>query len=399
MALYYEDLGNDKYKLVYTSGSRNNRIKRSKNIQVTGSKKQIERALQRELLDFEEEIEEEIEYGARFGYDNKTLSELSEKWLEMKKNSATEKTLDGYSSLFRLRIIPRFGKIKVSDISPLMIQNFYTDLSKEEIKRGDNITHLSPNTIKRYHSVLSAMFNDAYRIEMIRENPILKVKPPKSVIAPAEFYSKANVDEMLPLLFQEPLQFIAIIMLTISSGIRRGELAAIKWSDIDFDNNTVIIQRAVTLVKTKRIIKTPKTESRLIQLPEMVTSMLNDLLISERKKKMAIGDKWKGEKKVEDNYIFTNEYGYWYHPDTYGDLWTEFLVKNNLKRITFHELRHTSASILIFAGLNIKSVQKIMGHKQSSTTVDIYGHIFQSANNEAANAMQEVFKGVKKGAQ
>ncbi len=110
---------------------------------------------------------------------------------------------------------------------------------------------------------------------------------------------------------------------------------------------------------------------------------------------MLLGIDWQGEGgkkgKVEDNYIFTNRYGFWYYPDSYYNMWTKFLERNKLKKITFHELRHTAASILIFGNLDIKSIQKILGHTRSATTLDVYGHIFQSVDEEAARVMKETY--------
>lgn len=251
---------------------------------------------------------------------------------------------------------------------------------------------LSPNTVKKHHAVLKAMFNDVYKLGMISTNVMERVTPPKEIPHKADYYTKSDIDLMLESLMKESLQFITIVLLTATTGARRGEIAAFRWNDIDFDKQTIIIRRAVTLVNGRRVLKKPKTTSRLIQLPNMVIDLLRQLLLEEKTKKLALGDSWQGEDgSIEDNYIFTNQFGFWYYPDSYYKMWTKFLERNNLKVITFHELRHTAASILIFGKLDIKSITKILGHSKSTTTLDIYGHIFQSADEEAASIMGEIY--------
>ena len=395
MALYYESLGNDKYKLIYADGSRANRFRRMRTVQVTGTKTQVERALQRELLDFADEVDEELTSGLEFAFDKKTFKSLANKWIELKETNITSRTIEGYTAILDNRLIPKLGKLKIENISPLIIQNLYSEMLKEKTKYNGKMKTLSPNTVKKHHAVLKAMFNDAYKLGMISINVMDRVTPPKEIPHKADYYTKEDIDTMLPYLMKESLQFISIVLLTATTGARRGEIAALRWNDVDFKKQTIIIRRAVTLVKGERVLKKPKTTSRLIQLPDMVVELLRQLLLEEKEKKMLLGIDWQGingiNGKVEDNYIFTNQFGFWYYPDSYNNMWLKFLERNKLKVITFHELRHTAASILIFGGLDIKSIQKILGHTKSATTLDVYGHIFQSADEEAASLMTEMY--------
>lgn len=134
MALYYESLGNDKYKLIYADGSRESRFRRMRTVQVTGSKTQVERALQRELLDFADEVDEELTSGLEFAFDKKSFKALANKWIELKETNITSRTIEGYTAILDNRLIPKLGKLKIESISPLIIQNLYSEMLKEKTK-------------------------------------------------------------------------------------------------------------------------------------------------------------------------------------------------------------------------------------------------------------------------
>ena len=399
MALYYDSMGNDKYKLRYISGSRENRVTRTKTVQITGSKKQVEIAIQRELLKFEEQVENELKYDSQFDYDHKTFKELSEKWIELKAPEITPRTVSGYKAILKNRLGPEFNRIKVKDITPIMIKGFYSKLLTTNSKSNGKGS-ISPNTVNKIHNVLSGMFSNAYQYSMISDNVMTRVTPPKEVKHTACFYNQEDIDAMLKVLYEEDLQFICMILTAISTGGRRGELCALKWSDIDFSSNRITIQRAVSLLQSEdgpgeRVLKPSKTFSRGITVPKELIDLMQELYVSEGKKKMQLGEYYEGEDKLIENFIFTNEFGYWYRSDWITKRWAKFIKKNKLKKITFHELRHTSASIFISSGIDVKNVQRILGHTRADTTLNIYSHIFDSNNDEAAQAIEsKLFKNV-----
>lgn len=204
---------------------------------------------------------------------------------------------------------------------------------------------LSDQTVKHYHRLLSALLQDAVEWQLLVSNPASRVKPPKVAKKQVACYDEEQTAALLQAVSQEPLQYQVIIILALSTGLRRGELMGLEWKDIDFDNRVIKVTRASqNLPGVGVFTKEPKTESsnRVVSVPESVMLLLKKYKASQSEERMKIADKW-----FDSDRIFTTWDGRPMFPDTISNWFPEFLKQHGLPHITFHGLRHTAATLLI----------------------------------------------------
>lgn len=170
--------------------------------------------------------------------------------------------------------------------------------------------------------------------------------------------------------------------------MRLGELAGLKWKNINFEESTIEIKQTNQyLPGAGTITKEPKTESskRMVSVPEAAMRILKIHKTEETEKRLKCGDLWK-----DTGYVFTQWNGLPMHPGTPSKWFSKFLKRHGLKKITFHQLRHTSATMLIHSGLNIRALSARLGHSNTSTTLNIYSHALRSADKVAADKIEEI---------
>jgi len=243
---------------------------------------------------------------------------------------------------------------------------------------------LSPNTVRTYHRIISSILSKAVKWEYIAYNPAIGAELPKSNSKKPSYLDDEDVRRMIKLLHSEPPKYRVMIILDVLSGLRRGELVALRWSDIDFDSETVTIERAAVYISGLGIIDdTPKNEtsSRTIKLSRIIFPMLQEYREEQSTQRIACGDHWKST----DDFVFTSEDGGRIHPDALSKWFKGFIKRHGFnENIHLHSLRHTAASIMIADGINIVAVSKRLGHKQVSTTSNIYAHLIKAADEKAA---------------
>lgn len=188
---------------------------------------------------------------------------------------------------------------------------------------------------------------------------------------------------MLAALEKEDLQFKTLIQLAIFTGARRGELAALKFSDIDFEHQKITIERAAYKINGQTLdTKPPKDyETQTITINESCCELLKLLKAEKVSERQRLGSQW-----IEGNWVFTQWNGEMMNPMTPTKHFSKFLAKNGLKHRKFHSLRHTSAALLLYAGVNIKQVQGRLGHGDIETT-NKYLHLIEEADVEAVNKL------------
>ncbi|MGG1204593.1 site-specific integrase [Brevibacillus formosus] len=188
---------------------------------------------------------------------------------------------------------------------------------------------------------------------------------------------------------KEPIKYKLVLWLAISTGLRRGELTALEWTDIDFERAKVFINKTTMHVPGHGLITTtPKTpnSSRNITIPASVMTLLRQYKTEQAKLRLAFGSRWGGGEK-----LFTSDRsGLPMYPSNIRAWFCKFLKRHNLPSIRFHDLRHLSATLLIAQGVHAKAISARLGHSNIGVTMDIYGHLLQSADQGAADAMDQV---------
>ena len=193
-----------------------------------------------------------------------------------------------------------------------------------------------------------------------------------------------------------PTQFKLFYHMALFCGLRRGELVALEWSDLDFNENSVSVTKSTSSVNGEIITKTTKTTSsiRKISVPASVMQLAKEYRKEQMEYRLSIGSKWEG-----DNYIFIQWNGKQMHPDTPYKTFKKIIKRYNstvaneadkLPDIPLHGLRHTSATLLISQNVDVKTVSNRLGHAQTSTTMDIYSHALQKMDKKAADTLGDL---------
>lgn len=381
------------------------------------------------VKNFALEFENKIKSGYAMDGRKITLKNFAEKWLEeyAKPNLATG-TVVKYTEELHDKILPALGHLKLSTINPSTLNSFYQSMLKDGARKDGKTGGYSRATISKTHNVLSSIMRTAVEWEIIERNPCGKVKVP-SVPKTADnikFFTPEQTAAFLAYT-EEPhtwevkahnriddtgkgytvgqytsqkglsLQLQVLFHMAIYTGMRKGELLALKWPDIDFENNTVHVTKSVSVLKGRVIIKEPKTRTshRMITIPQSLTVKLQKLRISQSEYRLSVGEYWQNE-----DWIFTQDNGRMmnystpYHALQSTIKWYNQSHPENeaLPLIPFHGLRHTSATLLIAGKQDVKTVSSRLGHAQTSTTMNIYAHALQEGDQRAADTLETILK-------
>ena len=192
-----------------------------------------------------------------------------------------------------------------------------------------------------------------------------------------------------------PEQLRVLFNLAVFSGLRKGEMLALQWSDINFENSTVSVTKAAAVVDGKQVCKAPKKKNsrREVSIPRFLTDRLCNLMVEQTKTKESLGAYWKG-----NNWLFTQSDGSMMSYSTPYATFQDAIDRYNagkepsdqLPHIPFHGLRHTSATLLIAAHQDVRTVSNRLGHAQASTTMNIYAHALKENDRTASNALENM---------
>lgn len=247
---------------------------------------------------------------------------------------------------------------------------------------------LSERTVLHHHRLISSILEKAVKWQIIFSNPCERVEAPKVARKEAHYLDEKQAAELLNCLQTEPIKYRAMITLLLYSGMRRGELCGLEWSDINFSECLVDINKSSLYVTGKGTIEdTTKTFSskRVIKLPAPVMGLLAEYKKEQTLERLKIGDKWE-----DSNKLFTQWNGAPIYPGTVTSWFSCFVKRNNLPPVSIHSLRHTNATLLIASGTDLRTVSKRLGHSNMTTTGNIYTHAIQTADERAAEALNDI---------
>ncbi len=397
--------GENSYQITVSNGYDSKGKKLTKQKTITIDPKLTDRQREKELQKQATLFEDEVKSGTYLDPSKLSLSDFITKWLDKRENDFEAKTIYRYKGMLNGRINKAIGHLKLDQINPMHLLDFYANLQESGIREDGKEGALSAKTIQHYHRVLSVLFNDAVSWNMIKENPCSRVKPPKVVKKEMNCLDERQVPLLIEALESEPLKYKTLITLSLMTGCRRGELGALQWDRIDLISNTVLINKSVSYTPDSGvIIKDPKTKSsiRKIAIPESTTELLKQYRKWWLEEKLKVGDQWQKAAKeeaeknkeawIDPEYVFTTWNGYVIHPDTITDIFNKFIERHNLPDIRLHDLRHTAATLLIHSGLNIRAVAARLGHENPNVTLATYSHALLSADQQAADVMGSFIK-------
>ena len=347
-----------------------------------GNNKRIANQKMQEILT---NFKENLNIKEETNNDKLFVSYLKE-WLISIKNTIEENTYDSYKVIVN-KICDYFQdkNILLNDLKPVEIQKFYNFLYSKE---------LTGNTVLHYHNVIRKALQTALKLDLILSNPADRVERPKKEQFIGSFYSQAELNTLFTLIKDDPLQ--TVIYLTSFYGLRRSEVLGLKWDAFDFDNKTITIKH--------KAIETRKDNKRVILLKDKTKNqssyrtlpLVDDIIVilQEHKKQIDENKKLCGNSynKQYLDYICVDSMGKLFRPEYVTDHFTLIMNKNKdiLKKIRFHDLRHSCASLLLAKGIPMKEIQDWLGHSTYSTTANIYAHLEKDTKNKSANVLSNV---------
>ena len=348
---------------------------------IKGNKKLANAKLEEIKKQFQEEINSD-------NIDNEDILfiDYMKNWLKMISSSVEPTTLNGYKGVVNGRMTDYFQnkKITLQNIKPKHIQEFYQYLLDEG---------LSGNTVKHYHANIRKALQYAMKTDIILSNPADKVDLPKIEEYKPKFYTSDEVKILLNEVIGTKLEIP--VMIDCFYGFRRSEVIGLKWSAVDFENDTITINHTITQSNGKLIIRDKtktKSSKRSLPLEPIVKSFLLELKEKQEKNKELCGDSYNQEYL---EYICVDNCGNLIRPDYVTETFLKLLKKKKLKIIRFHDLRHTCASILLKNGANMKEIQAWLGHSNYNTTANLYAHLDTSSVCNTGKVITNVF-GTKK---
>ena len=315
-------------------------------------------------------------------------------WLEMYiRPTVKPSTYESYRGHCEQHIIPALGSIKLKDLTSRQIQQFFNEESKKG--NGKNGGALSPKTMRNMRVVLDVALKQALAEELVHSNPI-----PLTVIKSARTKKLVVMtDEMQEVLetylIENKDPYHPAILFDLYTGLRRGELCALRWRDYDEKTGRITVDETVRRLtnydakpgepKTIMVFNDTKTESsyRELQLP----GFLRDL-IDEQRRMFAL----KFHLPQEDDFIFFSSNGNMLDPDNLHHHFRGILQKLNLEQLKFHAIRHTFASRSIEQGVDVSTVSGILGHSNVTTTTRFYVHPREKAMTRAMENMTPIYQ-------
>lgn len=277
-------------------------------------------------------------------------------------------------------IVPSLGHKQLNEIKPLHIVTFLGDLElpnarKDGVKKG-----LSSHTRLFIYNALRNVFRQARAWELISKNPMDGVAKPILEKKKQSYYDADEAREVIRALYSEPVMWRMLCLTGLVGGLRRGEIIALKWDDFDFEQGTISITKSISVTKdSKPVVKgTKNEEERIVDMPEWYMS---EMAVYQKKWKK---DRLENRINWGDDYVFHAGTGKALYHTVPTQWWNRFIENNKLKKVRFHDLRHTSATLLIEAGASMKAIQERLGHKQQQTTADIYAHVTKKVSKEVA---------------
>ncbi|NTW04566.1 MAG: site-specific integrase [Peptococcaceae bacterium] len=314
-----------------------------------------------------------------------TLAEFTKIWFEdYADKQLAPKTVHKYREMLNSRILPTIGNLKMDKIKPMVINRFMGDLA--DMPRLDKKPgKLSSQTLKHYFRCISAILQDAVEWDIIPENPCLRVKPPRVTKVKIKVYDEDETLALLDALETAKIKHKALVWLEFATGLREGEMMGLEWKDIDFDENTISIERASQYLPNLGVFtKLPKNEGskRVIAIPKNVAELLKQYRVEWLEDRLKLGDLWKGSDR-----LFVTWDGDHGHPYWPGQWLAKFLKDNNLKHCSFHSLRHLNATMSIKVGVPLKNISSRLGHTDIGTTANIYADALKSVDREAAEKL------------
>ena len=311
-----------------------------------------------------------------------TVGQWMEVWFEhyakIKVRPSSHQTYRGYIDN---HIKPNIGKVPLEKLTPLELQKFYKKLLEQgragRLESRHQAKGLSPKTVRNIHQIISSAMN------LAREQKLITANPAEGCALPRLEHKemKTLTADQLSTFFREARDsgVYELYYLDLATGLRRGELLGLKWTDVDLDRGVLKIQRAISRQNGKVVEAPLKTKNAYRTLPLSADAI--DVLMQQRRK------------TGNSEWVFPSPTGGPMSPDSVLHMLHRVLKRAGLPKVRFHDLRHTFATLALQNGVDVKTVSGMLGHFSAGFTLDTYAHVTTSAKREAAKTMGNLLSG------
>jgi len=317
-----------------------------------------------------------------------TLAQFLDRWIEHEASSVSPKTLERYAELARKNIVPLLGNVTMAKLRAEAIDAAWTKALASG--RRDGKGGLAPRTVHHMRRVLIKALNQAVVWEIITKNPAALSKAPKVERKAMTAYGAETTAQLLEALKDTRIYVPAL--LAVMCGLRRGEIVALRWRNIDLDNQRMSIVETAEQTKAEVRQKETKTgRARVVDLSSTVVAELRRHRAAQAEEQLRLG-----VRPDESAFVVAQVDGRPIQPNSLTHEWTRVLATTDLERIRFHDLRHSHATQMLAAGVHPKVAQERLGHSTIAITLDIYSHVMPGMGADAAERVDAAVRGALK---
>jgi integrase len=339
---------------------------------VRGSKKDADKVMM--------ELVRRRDAGEPLEESKQTFAAYAEDWLQQRASSLNPDTIQSYRRMLKQHAFPKLGNRRISGIDATDITNLYSGAAAK----------LSASSIRLLHAILSSLFTQAFKANLIKKNPLLIVDPPKAQRREMQTMDAEQAREFIQQAQQT--NYACILTFLLVSGCRPAEAVGVKWSDVNYEQGSVTIQRQLKMRRKDDWYFAPvksKSGNRTIALPAEFLRQLKEHRRQQQEQRLRIGPLWQNH-----NLVFC---------DLWGNALSLQPVRENFKAIAgkvglpktlrMYDTRHTSATLLMERGTNPKVVSERLGHANIGITLSVYSHVTQRLQAEASEKLAEALFG------
>jgi len=325
----------------------------------------------------------ELNMGLRITSSKMTTADYLARWLrDYASTNVSAKTYQRYKQIVEKNIVPALGHYHLASLTPLQIQDFYSWALTHGRSKGVG-DGLSPRTVLHFHRVLHKALGQAVRWQLLNHNPADAVEPPKVQRAEMKYLASDETARLLRELDSTPYYLPALI--ASCTGMRRGEVLGLRWSDVDLDGKCLYVRRSLMQTDDGLTFKSPKSrKGRRIDLGDSVLRELRRHKARQAENRLALGASYQ-----DNDLVVCRDDGSACKPDTFTTAFRSYVHRRGFN-ISFHSLRHSHATQLLERGINPKVISERLGHANISITLDIYSHVTPTMQEEAASVFDSM---------
>ncbi len=334
-----------------------------------------------EAIAWVREMGTQVDRGLTLKAARKTYDEFLEEWLTTAKGRLTYESLRSYKQLIKDYVLPELGSVKLRELTPIRIQRLYN----RQAERG-----VGKRTIQKTHAVIRASLNSAMKMGLIASNPSNATNPPKPDRREMLTLSEEQARLLLVTAKTKQAENYALYYLAIVTGMRQGELLALKWPEVDLAKG--ILQVKFSLKRDPIVGLMPKKPKTKASIRSTRIGADTCKVLDNQAKLIASTKKTAGENWQESGYVFPSRNGSPIEPAEAYRNFQKLLIVAGLPKMRFHDLRHTAASLMLNNGVDVLVASKRLGHAKPSITLDFYGHLLPNIQTKAANVLEGLLR-------